>query len=106
MVVLGPASPAGAQGADAAATPTDGGSQARWVIGELGVLLVGSVGGRMWAVRRARRREDGDSAADDPSAGPSLPPTAPRRDRPSPAGRDVRQPTGLSRCTAPRPIRL
>lgn len=55
-VVLGPASPAAAQDDGQFEAPTDGGGQALWVVGEIAVLVAGSVGGRMWVVRRSRQR--------------------------------------------------
>ena len=65
-VTLGSAPPLGAQGAETMGPPTDGGSQARWVAGELALLVVGSIAGRMWMVRRSRRREPDGSAENVP----------------------------------------
>jgi hypothetical protein len=59
IVVLGPVSPAAAQDDGQFEAPTDSGGQALWVVGEIAVLVAGSVGGRMWVVRR-RSRHGGD----------------------------------------------
>ena len=57
-VVLGAASPAAAQDDGQFEAPTDGGGQALWVAGEVALLVGGSVGGRMWVVRRSRQGGD------------------------------------------------
>jgi hypothetical protein len=54
-VVLGPASPAAAQDDGQFEAPTDGGGQALWVLGEVALVVGGTIGGRMWVVRRSRQ---------------------------------------------------
>jgi hypothetical protein len=78
-VTLGSAPPLGAQGTEIMGPPTDGGSQARWVAGELALLVIGSIGGRMWAVRRSRRRQQAGGAVRSPAGAAS--PRARRRGR-------------------------
>ena len=54
-VVLGPASPAAAQDDGQFEAPTDGGGQALWVLGEVALVVGGTIGGRLWVVRRSRQ---------------------------------------------------